>query len=297
MTVATAFPKDAAIFHEACSFGDRPRIVLDTGHPIAPRVEIWQCEVCGHGVTRPPMADVAPLYANRASEDFLARDTGVVRAMKKFVFGKLARSLLDSSSGTVRKVADFGTGSGMLADALTEQAIPGAIVYALDFFDDPPAGLGAVEYRSFSDSKDLLGQIDLLTCFHVLEHSDDSDGMIEQLRSYLRPGGTLVVEVPNVDCVWTPWFGKACANWYAPYHRVHFSRRSLRGLVERHALEIVSEQDICGPTFALSLAGILGVRPNSALFLLALALRPIQWLAEKLTSRPSALRIIARVPG
>lgn len=297
MTIATAFPKDASILHEACAFGDRPRIVLDTGHPIAPRVEIWQCSICGLGVTRPPMPDVAPLYANRASEDFLARDTGVVRAMKMYVFRKLAKSLLSSASGPVRKVADFGAGSGMLADVFAEQVGPDTTVYALDFFDDPPPGLETAEYRSFTGSTDLLGNVDLLTCFHVLEHSDDSDSTLQQLQSYVRPGGTLVVEVPNVDCVWTPWFGKSCANWYAPYHRVHFSRQSLRELFKRHGLEIVAENDICGPTFALSLATLFGVKPNSALFLLALALRPFQWLAEKTSARPSALRIIARVPG
>ena len=294
MNAATTFPKDAAILHDACAFGQHPRIVLDTGHPIAPRVEIWQCSVCGHGVTRPPMADVAPLYENRASEDFLARDKGVVSALKKFAFGRLAKSLLAQASSPLGNVADFGTGNGMLPIAFAGAAAPGTTVYALDFFDEPPPGLGSVQYRSFAKSGKLHGKVDLLTCFHVLEHSDDSDAMLDQLLAYLRPGGTLVVEVPNVDCVWTPWFGKACANWYAPYHRVHFSRRSLSELFTRHGLEIVGQQDICGPTFALSLAGALGVKPNSGLFLLALALRPFQWLAEKVTRRPSALRIIAR---
>ncbi|NUT00206.1 MAG: class I SAM-dependent methyltransferase [Sphingomonas sp.] len=280
-----------------CRLGDRPRIVLETGHPIAPRVEIWQCSDCGHGVTRPAMDDVAPLYANRASEDYLARDGRAIRALKTFVFRRLARSLLRFASSPVRTVADYGTGNGMLATAFKQEAAPGTVVYALDFFDDPPADLPGVEYRSFARSKPLHCKIDLLTCFHVLEHSDDSDAMLAELQSYVRPGGTLVVEVPNVDCVWTPWFGKSCANWYAPYHRVHFSRQSLRRLFETHGFEIVAERDICGPTFALSLASLLGVKPNGALFLAALALRPIQWAAEKFTRRSSALRIVARVPG
>lgn len=293
MTAIASHCAGAEVAHESCRFGEQPRLVLDTGHPVMPRVEIWQCSVCGHGITLPPMADVSPLYANRASEDYLSRDAGLVRLLKTLVFRRLARRLLRYVPGTPKSIADFGTGNGMLASAFAN-AEPDNRVYALDFFDEPPGPLKGVKYRSFSNSTDLRDKIDLLACFHVLEHSDDPDEMLRNLRSYLRSGGTIVIEVPNVDCVWTPWFGKSCANWYAPYHRVHFSRRSLRGLIERQGLTILSEEDICGPTFALSLASWLGIKPNSLLFFLALILRPAQWLAERLSKRPSALRIIAR---
>lgn len=279
-----------------CDFGTAPRITLDTGNRIAPKVEIWQCGTCGHGVTLPLMPDVAPLYEARESEDFLARDRGWVQVIKRVAFGRLARTLVAAAGGAPDRIVDFGTGNGMLAGALA-QAAPRSETYALDFFETPPELIGKARYQAFSASQGLEGTIDLLACFHVLEHDDDSDAMLAKLTRYLRPGGTLVVEVPNVDCVWTPWFGKACANWYAPFHRVHFSRQSLRALFERHGLQIQSEQDICGPTFALSFAALLRVKPNSALFAISLALRPIQWLAEKITRRPSGLRIIARKPA
>jgi SAM-dependent methyltransferase len=279
-----------------CDFGTLPRIALDTGNHLVPQVEIWQCRVCGHGVTRPAMIDVSPLYEERGSEDFIARDTGWVQSIKRFAFARLARKLLAEIGNTPKTIVDFGTGNGMLASALAETA-PDSETYALDFFETPPALIGNAHYRAFDASAELIGATDFLACFHVLEHDDDSDAMLEKLIGYLRPGGMLVIEVPNVDCVWTPWFGRACANWYAPFHRVHFSRQSLRALFERHGLKIRSEHDICGPTFALSLAALFRVKPNSALFAISVALRPIQWLAEKITRRPSALRIIASKPG
>lgn len=288
MTVATC--KAGA----ACDFGSAPRLVLETGNHHSPVVEIWRCTGCGHGVTRPAMPDVSPLYEGRESEDFLARDSGWVSRLKRFVFRRLATELIAACPSPPGVVADFGTGNGMLARALAERAGPGTVTYALDFFADAPAPMGAARYLPFAREEEIVGTADLLTCFHVLEHDDDSDAMLERVLGYLRPGGTLVVEVPNVDCVWTPWFGAACANWYVPFHRVHFSRRSLRALFARHDLDIVREQNICGPTFTLSLAAVLKLRPNSALFALASALRPFQVLAERLTRRPSALRIIAR---
>lgn len=279
-----------------CAYGPAPALVLDTGNSHMPRVEIWRCTACGHGVTRPAMPDVSPLYAGRASEDFLARDSGWVERLKQVATRRLARDLLARAGGRPRAIADFGTGNGMLARALAAEAGADATVYALDFFDEPPGPLAPARYLGFAAATPLHGTLDLVTCFHVLEHDDDSDAMLGRVLAFLRPGGTLVVEVPNVDCVWTPWFGRACANWYAPFHRVHFTRASLAALFRRHGLEIIAEDDICGPTFALSFAQALGVRPNSVLFALALGLRPLQWLAERLTRRPSALRIIARKP-
>jgi SAM-dependent methyltransferase len=240
------------------------------------------------------MQDVAPLYAGRDSDDYLARDRGWVRQLKLTRFRALAKALLSHvSARNAANVADFGTGNGMLA-ACMKSVRPTAKVTGLDFFPEPPPEIGDADYRGFASAGSLKGSVDLLTCFHALEHDDDPHAFLDELLSYLKPGGTLVIEVPNVDCVWTPWFGNACANWYAPYHRLHFSRPSLRSLLQAHDLTIVEEVDICGPTIALSLANFLRAKPSAWLFAAGVAARPIQWLAETMTKRPSALRVIAR---
>lgn len=291
---ATHRPPCAEGTGSPCDFGSQPFLSLETGHGIVPHVEIHRCQACGHSVTMPAMADVAPLYAARKSDDFLRRDTRWIKMLKNQAFLRTARQLLRKSVGEPRVVADFGTGNGMLAQCLARVAGEGTKVYGLDFFEDAPGDMGQAAYLSFAASPTLATKVDLLTCFHVLEHDDDSDAFLRRLIELLAPQGTMVIEVPNVDCVWTPWFGRSCANWYVPFHRVHFSRASLHALITRHDLQIVEERDICGPTFALSLAAWLGTKPNSIIFAAAVALRPLQWLAETLTRRPSALRIVAR---
>jgi len=281
---------------QVCTYGATPRIIIDTGHPASPIVEIWQCSMCGHGVTRPAMDDVSVLYAGRESEDFLARDPSWVTQIRAFAFLRLARRLVAFTQVPPMVIVDFGTGSGMLARSLA--AIKSdARVFALDFFSDPPGPMEGADYLPFEKASSLTGTIDLLVCFHVLEHDDNPGRLLDKMIDLLRPGGTAILEVPNIDCVWTPWFGTACANWYAPFHRVHFSRRSLATLLTRHGLEIVDQQNICGPTIAFSLANRLGFKPGAAFFAIGLLFRPVQWLAEKLTRRPSALRIVVRKPA
>ncbi len=278
---------------DRCDFGAQPRLSLETGHPAAPHVEIFQCKACGHGVTRPAMPDVAPLYTGRETEDFQERDAGWIRKLKHLHGRSIVRWIQRYAGQSPSLSADFGTGNGMLAASLAKRISSGRVI-GLDFFDDPPAEIGEADYCSFSKSEELEGRLDLLTCFHVLEHDDNPHLMLSRLTRYLKPGGTLVIEVPNVDCVWTPWFGTKCENWYAPYHRLHFSRTSLTALLKSNGLEILGQADICGPTFALSMARVLGVRPNAAIFAIALAARPFQLMIEKITARPSALRVACR---
>ncbi len=277
----------------SCQLHDRPVVEIETGNAHAPHVEIYTCIHCGHGVTRPAMDDVAPLYDNRASEDFLARDAGWVERLKSFVTRRLARKLL-SHAPKARKVGDFGTGNGALASAIAEALPVGTECFGLDFFDKPPAAIGNARYQSFAKARRDSAKFDMITCFHVLEHDDQPRRILDRISSMLKPGGVVALEVPNVDCVWNSWFGAACSNWYAPFHRVHFSRNSLKSLVETADFEVIEHRDICGPTIALSLANLTGIKPNAAFFAIGLMFRPIQWIAEKLTARPSALRIIAR---
>ena len=166
----------------------------------------------------------------------------------------------------------------------------------MDFHEQAPSDLAGRPYRSFSHAEDLAGSADLVLAMHVLEHDDDSMALLKRIARLAKPGGRLVLEVPNIDCVWAPIFGRYWDAWYLPYHRVHFSRLGLRGLLESAGFKVELEATACVPTFGRTLANLSG-RSNSALFiLLGAALHPIQWLGERLSGRPSALRIIARVP-
>lgn len=256
---------------------------------------VYCCDTCGHGVTRPPIDDVAALYDGRESQDYQRRDQSIAERIKKWAFSRQARLLVKALPEAPHSAVDYGCGSGLFSMCVAAQLEKGAVMTALDFFPDPPRDMGRVRYRSFDNWTAADGRADTVFCFHALEHDNDPDDFMRRLSSLLQPHGILVIEVPNVKCLWARIFGRHWDNWYLPYHRVHYSPASLRALISRHGFEIIDESAICIPSMGRSLARMSGNSNTLFFLLIGMALHPLQWLGEVLTGRASAIRITARL--
>ena len=259
--------------------------------------EVWRCQNCGHGITRPPLADVAFLYDNRASQDFQPLATGPARTIKSLAFAQQAKTLLRQLPKRPSTVLDFGCGSGLFTRVLGDVLGGSGAVTGSDFHSDAPVDLADRRYLPMADIQSHAGTFDLVMAMHVLEHDDDALGLLARIIALARPGGIVVLEVPNIDCIWAGPLGAAWDAWYLPYHRSHFSRTSFVHLAKAGGLEVLAMHNICLPSMGRSLANLCG-RANSLPFLLAgVILHPLQWAAERLSGRPSALRLIARKPA
>ncbi|GGJ58031.1 hypothetical protein CDQ92_00700 [Sphingopyxis bauzanensis] len=256
-------------------------------------VSVIRCTRCGIGVSLPPLPDVAFLYDGRESQDFQPDARGLSHRIKDIAFRRQARALLRQLAHRPKAALDFGCGSGQFTRCL-DDLLPCATVTGTDFHSEPPAELAGRDYFPIATASVHADAFDLVTAFHVLEHDDDPESLLNRIAALAAPGGTLVIEVPNIDCMWTRLLGQAWDAWYLPFHRIHFSRPALRALIDNAGLTIEQDIDICVPTMGRSLANAFG-RPNSLPFLLAgIALHPLQWLGEALSGKPSAIRIIAR---
>jgi len=257
---------------------------------------VFRCGTCGLGVTRPAMPDPSPLYNDRTSQNFLTYDTLLADRLKRIVFRKTARAIVSKVFPSPNLWLDFGCGNGALTSAFAAELGDRASVVGLDFFEERPSKIGTAQYVGYSKIAAFSEKADIVTCFHVVEHDDNAPAFLGRLKSLLRPGGLLVVEVPNIDCVWTSWFGESCDNWALPFHRLHFSRSALREAVKAAGFEVVGEENVLAATTANSLARLFGLPFGGLSFLAALILYPLQWIAEKVSGRASGLRIYALKP-
>jgi SAM-dependent methyltransferase len=130
-------------------------------------------------------------------------------------------TLLDvgcSSGGVLRALGGnawklYGIETSM-AEARKAEMSSGAQVFVGDILDAPFSPLS----------------FDVITLFHVLEHVDRPKDVIRKLWEWLKPGGIVYLQVPNVRAL------EACifrSYWYAlelPRHLYHFSPVSLKRL-------------------------------------------------------------------
>ena len=72
------------------------------------------------------------------------------------------------------------------------------------------------------------GMFDVITFWHVLEHVEDSTQTLAEAYRILRPGGWLVVQLPDPLCWQAGWFGKYWAGFDAPRHLYGFPPATLR---------------------------------------------------------------------
>ena len=88
---------------------------------------------------------------------------------------------------------------------------------------DPGAPGAAAEFPESFDHVQM---------FHVLEHIHDPLDALIRMRQLLAPGGTLLIEVPNVACP----YGPLEANFFQNAHLFNFSANTLMALFRRAGL-------------------------------------------------------------
>lgn len=96
-------------------------------------------------------------------------------------------------------------------------------------------------------------EFDVITYFQVIEHLPAPDLEIRKIKKILKPGGLLVIEVPNID---TPLVSilRTRHRHFVPDHISFFSKDTLRKILEPQGFRIV---ETYYPTRVLSLGHIL----------------------------------------
>lgn len=77
---------------------------------------------------------------------------------------------------------------------------------------------------------------DLITMWHVLEHTECPGDVLRKLATWLKPDGLLVIEVPNVEATC-----QAPQNRFHEAHLFNFNHATLQKLAEKAGLTTVSQ--------------------------------------------------------
>ena len=93
---------------------------------------------------------------------------------------------------------------------------------------------GSAPHIPFSDS-----MFDVVNLHHVFEHVEDPDPTLQAIRRVLKPGGEVIITVPNFSSLASRIFGRYWGGIDLPRHLFYYNAQSLRGLLQKHGFQVV----------------------------------------------------------
>ena len=158
---------------------------------------------------------------------------------------------------TAQKLLDVGSGPGLLLERAQHRGWDATGIEPSHQAAEHARSLGASVCEAFLDDElaaELLraagdseeGAFDCIHAAEVLEHLPDPRAMVQRMVRLLRPGGVLVLSVPNdfnpIQAALTETGGFA-PWWVAPPHHLnYFDFDSLEGLLVAEGLEILHRE-------------------------------------------------------
>jgi 2-polyprenyl-3-methyl-5-hydroxy-6-metoxy-1,4-benzoquinol methylase len=144
------------------------------------------------------------------------------------------------------RLLDVGCGAGAFLERMQSF---GWTVTGLDYAADVARRVeqrtGIKVHAGTLPHADLAPQsFDAVTMWHVLEHVPHPRQLVEAAAKLLRPGGLLVIEVPNIE---SRTFAEFREHWFGlelPRHFQHFSPKNLSATLPSDLLRIVEVQQI-----------------------------------------------------
>jgi len=250
--------------------------------------EIWKCNTCTFRFTQNVPDETSIVTYYQSSNYISLSDTkkGFINSLyhfvRKFTLGKKLE-LVKEVTGVKRGVLlDVGSGTGAFANTM-QQA--GWKVTGLE--PDETARINALsnyklQLQELSDLKDLEPEtFDAITLWHVLEHVHQLHGYLEKFYQVLKPGGRLLIAVPNYTSFDAQFYKQYWAAYDVPRHLYHFSPKSMEILVSEKGFDVAAVKPMWFDSFYVSMlsekyrhgkenligAVIAGVRSNiKALF-------------------------------
>ena len=204
------------------------------------------CLGCGLVWTDPrPTADATRAFY---SEKYRRQYKATIQPKMKHVYRDVNRALVrfDRISPLLApgmKLLDVGAGGGFFPYVVKQNGFTvtglepntGYAEYAREEFD-LDIRTGFLQDMNFEDDS-----FDIITLNHVLEHLEDPFAALVRLGGWLKPGGYLNIEVPNIE-----------ATYHAPGNKFHlahlytFNPANLQRLAERAGYIVTDTQIVSG---------------------------------------------------
>lgn len=208
--------------------------------------EIWDCKNCGFRFTQdvPDQDHIGEYYKGEIFISHSDTKEGVVNRLyhraRKVMLDRKYSLIHRLSSG--RELMDFGAGTGYFLDHMRQR---GYTVHGVEIdsgaraFAQKKFGIHIDGIDTFYESK-AQEAYDVITMWHVLEHIEDPHDLLQRLHRMLRPGGKMLIALPNHNSSDGKKYQQYWSAYDVPRHLWHFEPKTLELMIEQNGWKMDS---------------------------------------------------------
>ncbi|PUZ21697.1 class I SAM-dependent methyltransferase [Chitinophaga parva] len=222
--------------------------------------EIWHCDACTGRFTQniPTSGQIGRYYAAEEYISHTETKAGLVNrlyhSVRKITMRSKQNWVKSAANLKQGKLLDIGCGTGAFLHYMQQI---GWSVTGLE----PDAGARARAKELYNVAAQPVenlfsletGQYDAITMWHVLEHVHEIHAYLQHLPVLLKPGGALLIAVPNYTSLDAQHYGPFWAAYDVPRHLYHFSPPSMEMLLQQYNIQVVKKHPMVFDAFYVSL--------------------------------------------
>lgn len=205
---------------------------------------IQQCNSCYFLFTNPRPSE-EQIGAYYESQDYISHHDEAKDMMSK-VYTSVRNHTIEQKVELVNslvqpkgKLLDIGCGTGNFLSAMK---LNGWKTYGtepdISAREVASKRVGATVFENVDEKRLSSEQYDVITLWHVLEHVHKLNELLEWLEKHLKPNGWLIIAVPNPQSYDATKYGRFWAAYDVPRHLYHFTRATMKNLLQKHRLSI-----------------------------------------------------------
>ncbi|MER7957794.1 class I SAM-dependent methyltransferase [Streptomyces sp. NPDC096030] len=207
-----------------------------------------RCHDCGHVFQNPRLNETGLAFYYRDFYDGLGEERlGGLFGGRTAAYRSRATSLQPYLAGAAAEWLDVGTGHGHFCEN-ARSVLPAVAFDGLDRSEGAELAerAGRVRRGHRGTFPELAGPMacsyDVVSMFHYLEHSTDPWRELEAAHTVLRPGGLLVIDVPDPESRFARLLGRWWLPWLQPQHLHLAPAANLRRRLSETGFTVLAEE-------------------------------------------------------
>lgn len=219
--------------------------------------KILECKDCGllYTTPRPNKDEIGKYYKSDEYYSHQENKEGFIPKVYEKVKSINLKNKYTIATEKTRKgkILDIGCGVGDFLHTMEQQGWEGTGVEPSEEAKAIAKNRIKAQLLSSEEQENLIdGSFDVITMWHVLEHVDALRWQIQQLYRLCKPGGRIIIALPNYKSYDGQYYKAAWAAYDVPRHLNHFNEETIIKIFEESHLKHIKTKKLHWDAYYIS---------------------------------------------